>query len=171
MAPAIVSAPIRRQGSARQSAPPYAGLDCVRHYDLGVGYAVAVATASLINPWLQKHEIPDNSVVGGTGDEIIAPNVECCGRRRTHEPSFSHRRLRGLCRCGTFSPARRWSDMQGRGPGQYGVSDRVLAHLIAKRVVRLQNLTARFNRAKQSIRDSTARNRRREITNHLVPDG
>jgi len=61
MAPAIVSAPIRRQGSARQSAPPYAGLDCVRHYDLGVGYAVAVATASLINPWLQKHEIPDNS--------------------------------------------------------------------------------------------------------------
>jgi hypothetical protein len=75
MAPAIVSAPIRRQGSARQSAPPYAGLDCVRHYDLGVGYAVAVATASLINPWLQKHEIPDNSAA--------AP------RRRSARPSAS----------------------------------------------------------------------------------
>jgi transposase InsO family protein len=102
MAPAIVSAPIRRQGSARQSAPPYAGLDCVRHYDLGVGYAVAVATASLINPWLQKYEIPDNSLGAPHPIEWPSDNGPCYTARETCEFARSLGLL--VCTTPTYSP-------------------------------------------------------------------
>jgi hypothetical protein len=56
----IASAPARRQAFARYARRPAAGLDCHRRSGSGVNYAVAHATASLINYWLQKHEIPDN---------------------------------------------------------------------------------------------------------------
>jgi hypothetical protein len=42
--------------------------------------------------------------------------------------------------------------------------------LIATRIMGLQNRAARFDRAEQSLRHPTVRHRRREITDHLVPD-
>src|SRR5262249_53993835 len=43
-----------------QNSPAYAALDCDRRSGSEGDYAVADATASLINHWLRKHEIPDD---------------------------------------------------------------------------------------------------------------
>jgi len=43
-----------------QNSPAYAALDCDRRSGSAGNYAVADATASLINHWLRKHEIPDD---------------------------------------------------------------------------------------------------------------
>ena len=44
-----------------QNSPAYAALDCDRRSGSAGNYAVADATASLINHWLRKHGIPDAS--------------------------------------------------------------------------------------------------------------
>ncbi len=48
------------------------------------------------------------SIVSPRADEVIAPDmVRVVGLSRTHEPSLSHKRPRGFCLFGTFSPSRR----------------------------------------------------------------
>jgi putative transposase len=71
----IAFAPARRQGGRAQSAPTYVALDCDRRSGSKGDYAVADATAALINHWLQKHEIPDTTRRGsgkarGGGDSL-----------------------------------------------------------------------------------------------------
>ena len=40
-------------------------------------------------------------------ESLLHTWLRCVGLSRTHEPSLSHRRPRGFCFCGTFSPSRR----------------------------------------------------------------